>query len=140
MEFQRRYTTLDHSSADLCYAVMDSYQGFVVRCRIAWLISHSHDYIDEIECIYIRGRIERESDGYGRGRPERWREFDWVPVFRKKKEEKLRIQGMPTLLIFYLGLPFSPSFLHQVGNSGSTHFWPTSQNFHHPNYVFLSVI
>lgn len=30
--------------------------GFAVSCRIGWLISHSHDYIDEMEGIYIRAR------------------------------------------------------------------------------------
>lgn len=34
--------------------------GFAVSCRIGWLISHSHDYIDEMEGIYIRARTGAE--------------------------------------------------------------------------------
>lgn len=35
--------------------------GFAVSCRIGWLISHSHDYIDEMEeGIYIRARTPAE--------------------------------------------------------------------------------
>ena len=38
-------------------------RSFAAGCRIGWLISHSHDYIGEMENIYIRARGEpRVSD------------------------------------------------------------------------------
>lgn len=46
--------------------------GFAVSCRIGWLISHSHDYIDEMEGIYIRARTEP-------------RVSDWVRYLENKK-------------------------------------------------------
>ena len=46
--------------------------GFAVGCRIGWLISHSHDYIDEMEGIYIRARREP-------------RVPDWVRYLENKK-------------------------------------------------------
>jgi len=31
-------------------------RSFVAGCRVGWLISHFHDYIGEMENIYIRAR------------------------------------------------------------------------------------
>lgn len=67
--------------------------GFAVSCRIGWLISHSHDYIDETECIYIRARTAP-------------RVSDWVQYLENKKLSSSTLSTLsswffPSLFIFH---------------------------------------
>lgn len=67
--------------------------GFAVSCRIGWLISHSHDYIDETECIYIRARTAP-------------RVSDWVQYLENKKLPSSTLSTLsswffPSLSIFF---------------------------------------
>lgn len=71
--------------------------GFAVSCRIGWLISHSHDYIDETECIYIRARTAP-------------RVSDWVQYLENKKLPSSTLSTLSSWF-FHLFLSFSPSFL-----------------------------
>lgn len=78
-------------------------RSFAAGCRIGWLISHSHDYISEMENIYIRARGEpRVSD---------WVRYSGNKKVRSTAEQRRTHSSFASFHSLSLSLSLSSSFL-----------------------------